>query len=108
MLEIFNPRTCPNCKRQITVLRAERKVHKYFEMTFGMPDWNDYEPSEFDEGEWVAICYEVNEVNDGNNDGNEGCMEHLPLYAPDQAEDFMRGNVDGYGNELTNVKARSV
>ena len=106
MLDIYQPRTCPNCKRQITLLRGERRVEQCIEMTVNDPEWNDYDPATFNEGDWEAICYEVRDPLYQEN--REGCMKALPLYASDWAGEFMRGEVDGYGNELTNVKARSV
>ena len=95
-VEIIQPRQCPNCEREITILRIERRVGQCFEMSEDCPEYNDYQPAEFDEGEWEAICYETRE--------GEGCMRKLPIYAEDSAQYFWDGEIDGNGNELMDVK----
>ena len=100
MTEIIKPRQCPSCKKEITNLRIERRVGQYFEMSKDFPEYNDYEPAEFDEGDWEALCYETTE--------GEGCMAVLPISPEDSAQFFWYGEVDGHGNELTNVKAKMV
>ena len=94
--EIAMERQCPNCNKQIEILRIERKLEQYFEVTEENPEYNDYQPAEFNEEEWEAICYETTE--------GEGCMTKMPFYAEDSAEMFMKGEVDGNGNELMDVK----
>ena len=104
MLQITKERECPKCGKQITDLRIERKVEQYFEMTVDDPSFDDYDPAIFNEDDWKAICYTVEDGAYGN-----GCMYEFENFSPDDnAQWFMEGEVDGYGEELTNVKAKIV
>ncbi len=106
-LQIIKERECPNCHLQILDLRIERKVEQYFEISASDPSWNDYEPEVFNESDWVAVCYTV--ADDSKYEYGNGCMYEFKNLSPDDnAEFFMRGEVDGHGDELTNVKAKMV
>ncbi len=106
MLQITKERKCPKCGKQITDLRIERKVEQYFEINIGDPTWNDYDPAVFNESDWVAVCYTV---ADGDESYGNGCIYEFENFSPDDnAELFMQGEVDGHGDELTNVKAKIV
>ena len=105
-LQIIKERECPSCHEQIIDLRIERKAEQYFDISVSEPSWNDYDPAVFNESDWVAVCYSV---SDGDESYGNGCMYEFKNFSPDDnAEFFMRGEVDGHGDELTNVKAKMV
>ena len=107
-LQIVKERECPNCHNQIIDLRIERKAEQHFEINVSDPTWNDYEPEISNEDDWKAVCYTVATDEQVNPYGN-GCMYEFQNFSPDDnAEFFMQGEVDGHGNELTNVKAKMI